>query len=93
MKTRIVGVSGNLFYEYCDEVADLDFTPAFLYSLDLFTKTLRENLFVSESVINQILDSFMEKLRSFIRKRLCFNPVLPGLCNEEALKIPANIRV
>jgi len=26
--------SGNLFYEYCDEVADLDFTPAFLYSLD-----------------------------------------------------------
>ncbi|KJS89923.1 MAG: hypothetical protein JL57_04685, partial [Desulfosporosinus sp. BICA1-9] len=65
--------SSNLFYEYCDEGADLDFTPAFLYSLDLFTKTLRENLFLSESVINQILDSFMEKLRSFIRKRLCFN--------------------
>lgn len=65
--------SGNLFYEYCDEVADLDFTHAFLYILDLFTKTLRENLFLSESVINQILDSFMENLPDFIRKRLCLN--------------------
>lgn len=65
--------SGNIFYEFCDEVADLDFTKAFLYILDLFTTTLRENLFLSELVINQILDSFMAKLPGFIRKRLSLN--------------------
>jgi hypothetical protein len=37
---------GEIFYQFCDEVTDLDFTQAFLYILDLFTQTLRENLFL-----------------------------------------------
>ena len=62
---------GGLFYQFCDEVADLDFTKAFLYILDLFTQTLRENLFLSESMVDQILTGFMAKLPGFIKNRLC----------------------
>jgi hypothetical protein len=65
--------NGELFYLFCDEVADLDFTQAFLYILDLFTKTLRENLFLSDAMVNQILSSFMDKLPSFIKNRLRLN--------------------
>lgn len=64
---------GEIFYQFCDEVTDLDFTQAFLYILDLFTQTLRENLFLSESMVDQLLAAFMAKLPSFIKNRLCLN--------------------
>lgn len=64
---------GGLFYLLCDEVADLDFTQAFLLMLDLFTQTLRENLFLSDAMIDQMLTNFMDKLPSFIKYRLRLN--------------------
>lgn len=64
---------GELFYLFCDEVADLDFTQAFMYILDLFAQTLREHLFLSDSMLNQILTAFMEKLPGFIHDRLLLN--------------------
>ncbi|QNB48296.1 hypothetical protein BR63_04525 [Thermanaerosceptrum fracticalcis] len=64
---------GEIFYQFCDEVTDLDFTQAFLYFLDLFTQTLRENLFLSELMVDQLLAAFMAKLPSFIKNRLCLN--------------------
>jgi hypothetical protein len=64
---------GELFYLYCDEVADLDFTQAFMFILDLFKQTLREQLFLSEDALNQILTTFMDKLPKFIHNRLLLN--------------------
>lgn len=64
---------GGIFYQLCDEVAELDFNQAFLYILDLFKKTLRENLFLSESLVEQILSDFMDKLPGFVRSRLILN--------------------
>ena len=64
---------GGIFYLLCDEVADLDFTQALLLILDLFTQTLRENLFLSDDMIDQILSNFMDKLPGFIKNRLRFN--------------------
>lgn len=61
---------GGLFYLLCDEVADLDFNQAFLLILDLFTQTLRENLFLSDDMLDQMLSNFMDKLPSFIKNRL-----------------------
>lgn len=64
---------GGIFYQLCDEVADLDFNQAFQYILDLFKQTLRENLFLSESMVDQILTAFMAKLPNFVKNRLCLN--------------------
>ena len=64
---------GGIFYQLCDEVADLDFNQAFRYILDLLKQTLRENLFLSESLVDQILTAFMAKLPGFVRNRLCLN--------------------
>ncbi|WP_165608169.1 hypothetical protein [Desulfoscipio geothermicus] len=50
----------------------MDFSQALLYLLDLFKQTLRENLFLSDAMIDQILTRFLEKLPSFIKLRLCF---------------------
>lgn len=57
-----------VFYQCCDEVADLDFTQAFLYILDLFKQTLRENLFLSESMVSQILTTFMAKFAQIYKE-------------------------
>ncbi|WP_187147810.1 transposase [Heliomicrobium modesticaldum] len=62
---------GELFYLYCDEVADLEFSRAFFMIIDLLTQTLRENLFLSDAVIGQLIDSFMDKLPLSLKNRLC----------------------
>lgn len=61
---------GGIFYEMCDEVENISFTQAFVIILDLFTQVLRNKLFLPEDMLEKILDSFMDSLPWFLKKRL-----------------------
>ena len=61
---------GGIFYQFCDEVADLDFAQAFFCLLDLLKQALRENLFLSESVVSDFVSKFMDKLPNFLKTKL-----------------------
>ena len=63
---------GGMFFEFCDEVANLEFREAFLLIMDLFMATLRENLFLSKKMINKIFTDFMNKLPVNMKSRLGF---------------------
>lgn len=64
---------GEIFYQFCDEVADIDFGQAFILIIDLLKDILRESPFLSDSMIDQILDKFIIKLPQFIKNRLSLN--------------------
>jgi len=61
---------GGIFFQFCDEVADLDFAQAFFYLLELLKQALRENLFLSESVVSEFVSKFMDNLPTIFKNRL-----------------------
>lgn len=61
---------GGIFYQFCDEVADMDFAQAFFCLLDLLKQALRDNLFLSESMASEFISRFMDNLPKFLKARL-----------------------
>ena len=61
---------GGMFFEYCDELADLKFIEALFLLIVLFKQTLSDCLRISEDKINQLLNYFLELLPSYIKKPL-----------------------
>ena len=61
---------GGIFYEMCEEVENISFARAFVILLELFTQVLRDKLYLPDDLLKEILDSFMESLPEFLKKRL-----------------------
>ncbi|MBC7350661.1 MAG: transposase [Candidatus Aminicenantes bacterium] len=61
---------GGIFYEMCEEVENISFAKAFVILLELFTQVLRDKLYLPDDVLEEILDSFMESLPEFLKRRL-----------------------
>jgi len=61
---------GGIFYEMCEEVENISFAQAFVILLDLFTQVLRDKLYLPDNILEEILDSFMDSLPGFLKKRL-----------------------
>ncbi|MCL6558661.1 MAG: transposase [Firmicutes bacterium] len=61
---------GGLFYEMCEEVENISFTKAFAILLELFTKVLRDKLYLPDDVLEDILDTFMASMPEFLKSRL-----------------------
>ncbi|MEW5899181.1 MAG: transposase [Bacillota bacterium] len=61
---------GGIFYEMCEEVENISFAKAFIILLELFTQVLRDKLYLPDDLLEEILDSFMESLPEFLKKRL-----------------------
>ncbi len=61
---------GGMFFEYCDELADIKFMEALLLIVDLFKQTLNECLIITEEKINQLLDYFFGLLPNYIKQPL-----------------------
>ncbi|KYH33181.1 hypothetical protein [Neomoorella mulderi] len=54
----------------CEEIENISFAKAFVILLELFTQVLRDKLYLPDDVLEEILDSFMESLPEFFKKRL-----------------------
>jgi len=61
---------GGIFYEFCDEVADISLNQSFKLIMDLLVKTLHETPFLSDEEADQILEKFIENIPSILSKRL-----------------------
>lgn len=61
---------GGIFYEMCEEVGNISFAKAFVILLELFTQVLRDKLYLPDDLLEEILDSFMDSLPNFLKKRL-----------------------
>jgi len=64
---------GGIFYECCDEVAEITFEQAFVYIMDLLVKTLHEIPFLSDELVDQILERMITNLPYVLKKRLLAN--------------------
>jgi hypothetical protein len=66
---------GGLFYQCFEEVADIKFEKALLLIMGLLSDTLKEiDLGLTEEQMEMIMDSFIQKLPSFIQS--CLRPDL-----------------
>jgi len=61
---------GDLFYYFCDEAEDIKFSTSLFLIMELLKKVLYENPVISEDVMNQILDSFINQLPLVWKKKL-----------------------
>jgi hypothetical protein len=61
---------GGIFYEMCEEVENISFTKAFVILLELFTQVLQDKLYLPDDLLEEILDSFLESLPEFLKRRL-----------------------
>jgi len=61
---------GGMFFEYCDELKDIQFMESLLLIIDLFKQTLNDCLIITEEKINELLDYFFELLPSYIKRPL-----------------------
>lgn len=61
---------GGMFYEFCDEIKSIEYRESFLLIVNLFVSAIRENLFLSKKMLDQILTDFMNKLPRFLKHRL-----------------------
>ena len=68
---------GGMFFEYCDELKDIQFMESLLLIIDLFKQTLKDCLVITEEKINELLDYFFELLPSYIKRPL-------GILNSES---------
>lgn len=61
---------GGMFFSFCDEVKDMDFQQAFALIIDLLVTTLRDNLFLSDAMVDKIVTDLLNKIPAFIKHRL-----------------------
>jgi hypothetical protein len=61
---------GDLFYYICDEAEDIKFATSLFLVLDLLKKILNENPVISEEVVNQIMDAFINALPAIWKQKL-----------------------
>lgn len=61
---------GGIYYQCCDEVAEISLNQSFRLIMDLLVKTLHETPFLSDEEVNQILDKFIENIPSILKNRL-----------------------
>ncbi len=61
---------GGIFYDCCDEVAEISFNRSFKLIMDLLVKTLHETPFLSDEEVDQILERFMEHIPSILKNGL-----------------------
>jgi hypothetical protein len=61
---------GGIFYEMCEEVENISFAKAFVILLELFTQVLQDKLYLPDDLLEEILDSFLESLPEFLKRRL-----------------------
>ncbi|RYL92730.1 hypothetical protein EWI07_08670 [Sporolactobacillus sp. THM7-4] len=61
---------GELFYLMVDELADVTFAEAIRQLMDLFQEAFEDECVLSEKLIDQIIDKFLEKLPASCRKQL-----------------------
>jgi len=61
---------GGIFYECCDEVAEISLNQSFKLIMDLLVKTLHETPFLSDEEANQILERFITNIPYVLRNSL-----------------------
>ena len=61
---------GGIFYECCDEVAELSYNQAIRLIMDLLIKTLHDTPFLSDEEVDHILEAFLQNIPSILGKRL-----------------------
>ena len=61
---------GGIFYECCDEVAEIRLNQSFKLIMDLLVKTLHETPFLSDEEVNQILERFIENIPYILKNSL-----------------------
>lgn len=61
---------GGIFYECCDEVAEISFNQSFKLIMDVLMKTLHEAPFLSDEEADQLLERFIQNIPFILRNRL-----------------------
>ena len=61
---------GGMFFEYCDELKDIQFMESLLLIIDLFKQTLNDCLIITEEKVNELSDYFFGLLPGYIKKPL-----------------------
>ncbi|MGC8604958.1 MAG: IS4 family transposase [Desulfomonilaceae bacterium] len=61
---------GGIYYECCDEVAEISLSQSFKLIMDLLVKTLHETPFLSDEEVDQILERLITNIPSILRERL-----------------------
>ena len=63
-------VFGELFYEICDELPDIEFAEAFLLLMKVFLDVAAEKLFLSEEELESLFTYFILSLPETLKKKL-----------------------
>jgi hypothetical protein len=63
-------VFGALFYDICDELADINFAAAILLLMKAFHDTLAEKLFLTEEELDELFACFFSKLPETLKTKL-----------------------
>jgi hypothetical protein len=64
------GALGELFFTCFDELADIQFAEALELILGLLREILKEVLFLSNDLIDQIIEAFISKLPEYYKEKL-----------------------
>jgi len=63
---------GELFLLFSDELADISWIQAFHLLLDTFLDTLSERLFLSDKLLNELMDAFISAIPAVLKHKLKF---------------------
>ena len=61
---------GELFFQYYDEIADIQFAEALELILSLLRDVLEEILFLSNEQIDELIDAFIAKLLEYYKRKM-----------------------
>ncbi|MDN6572460.1 MAG: hypothetical protein L0L22_15880 [Staphylococcus equorum] len=61
---------GELFYLMIEELSDISFSEAIVQLLELFKEVFANEMVLSEEILNNIMDQFMQKLPQSTQSQL-----------------------